>query len=100
MNQFRRLSLIEGCSLLLLLFIAMPLKYYFGIREPVFYIGMVHGLLFLSYGVMSLVISHKHNWSVAYWLLILFAGVLPFGFLLIDKKLRQPVAEPVASEVS
>jgi len=98
MKQFRLLSLIEGCSLLILLFIAMPLKYYLGIREPVFYVGMTHGVLFLSYGAMSLAVSHKQNWSVGYWLVILFAGIIPFGFLLIDKKLRQPSAEPLASE--
>ena len=89
MRSFRVLSLIEGISLLLLLFVAMPLKYYLAVGGPVFYIGMAHGVLFLCYLVASLAISHKQGWSIAYWLLVFGLGLVPLGFLLLDKKLKQ-----------
>jgi len=89
MKSFRMISLIEGVSLLVLLFIAMPLKYKWGINEAVWYAGITHGTLFLIYLVMSLVTSHQQKWPVIKWLLIFLAGVLPFGFVLVDRKLKK-----------
>ena len=89
MKTFRIISLIEGVSLLILLFIAMPLKYKWGINEAVWYAGITHGTLFLIYLVMSLVTSHQQKWPVIKWLLIFLAGVLPFGFVLVDRKLKK-----------
>jgi len=89
MKSFRMISLIEGVSLLILLFIVMPLKYKWGINEAVWYAGITHGTLFLIYLVMSLVTSHQQKWLVIRWLLIFLAGVLPFGFVLLDRKLKK-----------
>lgn len=89
LNKFRSLSLIEGGSLLILLFIAMPAKYYLDIKMVVPIIGMVHGLLFLGYMIMSLMVSHRHNWSIFKWLAVFLAGVFPFGFLLIERMLKR-----------
>ena len=44
-KQFRTISLIEGASYLLLVFIGMPLKYGFGIKEVNQVLGMAHGVL-------------------------------------------------------
>jgi len=92
LKTFRTLSLVEGFSLLLLLFVAMPAKYQFGVAGIVPVVGLIHGLLFLSYFMMSLMVSHRQNWSVLVWLGTLFAGVFPFGFLLLDGKLKGEMA--------
>ena len=89
MKSFKILSMVEGISLLMLLFLAMPLKYQFNISGPVFYVGITHGSLFLCYTVSSLAVSHKQGWSILTWLLVFLAGVIPFGFLMIDKRLRE-----------
>lgn len=89
MQLFRMLSIIEGCSFLFLLFIAMPMKYYYGMPEVVTVAGMVHGILFVAYMFLSLSVAQKHNWSLIYWCAVLFAGMLPFGFLLIDGRLKR-----------
>jgi len=97
LKTFRLLSLIEGCSLLLLLFVAMPAKYYFGIPEAVKIVGMIHGILFLSYLVMSLLVSHQEEWPVLFWLLVLFVSVIPFACFILDRKLvSKPDNEAVA----
>lgn len=88
MKTFRLVSFIEGCSLLLLLFVAMPLKYYAGMPAVVWYVGMGHGILFMLFAALSLTVSHRQGWSVGYWLLVLLLGVVPFGFLLLDTRLR------------
>ncbi|STD01078.1 DUF3817 domain-containing protein [Chryseobacterium carnipullorum] len=50
-NIYRKTALIEGFSYLILLFIAMPLKYFFNIPEGVKYFGWIHGVLFLIFMV-------------------------------------------------
>jgi integral membrane protein len=91
LKTFRILSLIEGLSLLTLLFIAMPAKYQFG-YDFVFPVGMTHGILWLVYAVMSLAVSHKQHWSVIIWLLVLFASVIPFAFIFVDNRLKRDLA--------
>ena len=85
---FRILSLIEGASLITLLLIAMPAKYHFGFVNDIWMVGMTHGLLWLVYFVLSLVVSHKQSWSVVFWALVLFASILPFACFLLDRKLK------------
>lgn len=46
---FKWISILEGISFLLLLFIAMPLKYLFEMPEMVKQVGMAHGILFIAY---------------------------------------------------
>jgi len=94
LKSFRLLSLVEGLSLITLLFIAMPARYQLGV-DFVWPVGMAHGLLWLAYVAFSLVVSHLQRWSVWLWLLALLCSVLPFGFLLLDWRLKR--ARPAAS---
>lgn len=91
LKSFRLLSLVEGLSLLTLLFIAMPARYQLG-YDFVWPVGMTHGVLWLSYVVLSLVVSHQRRWSVGYWLLVLLASVLPFAFLWLDRRFKRELA--------
>lgn len=90
LKSFRLLSLVEGLSLITLLFIAMPAKYQFG-HDFVWPVGMAHGVLWLAYVLMSLAVSHLQRWSVWAWLLALLCSVLPFGFVLVDARLRREI---------
>mgnify|MGYP000144229501 CR=1 FL=1 len=89
LNIFRKLSLIEGTSLIILLLIAMPAKYQFGYFDIVWIVGMTHGVLWLAYITLSLTVSHKQNWSVIFWMLVLMASVIPFACFFLDSKLKQ-----------
>lgn len=99
LKSFRLLSLVEGLSLVTLLFIAMPAKYRFG-HDFVWPVGMAHGVLWLAYVVFSLVVSHVQRWSVLAWALALVSSVVPFGFLFLDRRLKRELqtagAIPVA----
>lgn len=88
---FRLLSLVEGLSLITLLFIAMPAKYQFG-HDFVWPVGMAHGVLWLAFVLGSLVVSHLQRWSVLAWLGALVCSVLPFGFILLDRRLKREIA--------
>lgn len=88
LSFFRKLSLIEGLSLIALLLIAMPAKYHFGVVDSIWIMGMTHGILWLTYFLVSLTVSHQQNWSVVFWLIVLFASVIPFACFVLDRKLK------------
>ena len=83
---FRLIILLEGLSYLLLLFIAVPIKYYGNDEFYVKLLGMPHGLLFMSYVVFAIIFREKFNWSSKSFLIILSASVIPLGTFYIDKK--------------
>jgi len=99
-NIFRKLSLIEGISLLVLLFIAMPAKYSLGYLGMIYPVGMTHGILWSAYVIGSLVLSHKQNWSIGFWLLVLFASIIPFACFLLDKKLKEEEQKLVSDYIT
>jgi len=86
---FRLVSMIEGLSLLTLLFVAMPLRTYADMPLAVTYAGWIHGILYLFYGAVALVVSHRQSWSILQWLLLLFLGAVPFAFTWVDWRLRR-----------
>ncbi len=100
MKAFKTLSLVEGISLLLLVFLALPLQYFFNLSGPLFFVGMAQGALLLCYIASSLAVSHKQRWPASYCLLVFAAGVIPFGFLLINKKLKQTEGAGLLNEAS
>ena len=85
-NTFRIISFLEGVSYLLLLFIASPIKYLQGDASYVKILGMPHGILFMLYVVMAIVIKKEMNWNSKTLGLILVASIIPFGTFYVDKK--------------
>ena len=78
-NIFRILSIAEGYSFLLILFITMPLKYLGGIGLPNTIVGMTHGFLFLAYVVMAIVVGQLLRWNFKDTIVVLLMSVVPFG---------------------
>jgi integral membrane protein len=88
-GQFRMMGLIEGASLLILLFIAMPLKYWAGIPEAVRIVGSLHGLFFILYVLMIVYTTYKVRWSFI-WVVSAFAvAFIPFGNIIFDRFLQR-----------
>ena len=88
-SRFRLIGFYEGLSYLLLLGIAMPVKYIFGIPELVKYVGWAHGVLFIMYMVALLHVVVVHKWSLGKIAAGVIASLLPFGPFILDKKLLQ-----------
>ncbi|MCT2408806.1 DUF3817 domain-containing protein [Chryseobacterium antibioticum] len=91
-NIYRKTALIEGLSYLILLFIAMPLKYFFNIPEGVKYFGWIHGVLFLVFLIALLLAAIKYRWNLKRIILYLVASVLPFVPFILDKSLKKEYA--------
>jgi len=88
-RQFKIVAVLEGASFLVLLCIAMPLKYIFGLPATTQIVGMAHGILFIVYVLMVLLIRKQLNWNYKITALALSASVLPFGPFVVDRKLLQ-----------
>jgi len=87
LSFFRKLAHWEGISLLVLLFIAMPLKYMWDMPEYVRIVGMAHGVLFIAYVIVSVLLTKKKKWSLALFLFCFIASFIPFGTFYLDAKL-------------
>ncbi|EDP70890.1 hypothetical protein FBALC1_09023 [Flavobacteriales bacterium ALC-1] len=83
---FRITALLEGVSYILLLFIATPIKYFLDDPQYVKMLGMPHGILFIAYVVMAVMISSDMKWSTRTLWIVLVASIIPFGTFYIDKK--------------
>jgi integral membrane protein len=82
-------ALIEGTSFLLLVGVAMPLKYYAGMPLAVKYTGWAHGVLFVGLCLLLLQVMLAARWSLGRGALVFVAALVPFGPFLLDKHMRR-----------
>ena len=85
-NTFRVVGFFEGVSYILLLFIALPIKYWGGNEQWVKLLGMPHGILFVGYILMAGIIKREQNWNSIDFLIVLICSIVPFGTFYVDKK--------------
>jgi integral membrane protein len=96
LGRLRLVSILEGLSLLVLLGIAMPLKYIFHQPEAVRVVGLIHGVLFVSYVLLLVQNAIEQRWSFQKVGLGLLLSVVPFGAFYAERRLFQATsAEPL-----
>ena len=86
--RLRTIAIIEGISFLILLFIAMPLKYAWGQPQAVRIVGMAHGVLFIIFCAALLHVTIIAKWPFGRSALLFFASIIPFGPWLIDRRMK------------
>ena len=94
LKLFRAISVMEGLSYLAILSITLGLIS----RDYVFQIGMGHGVLFMLYLFLSILISDKQRWSLKIWLPLFFASIIPFAFFLVEFYLRKELESEALAE--
>ena len=95
-KALRLVGFLEGLSFLLLVFIAMPMKYIWDQPLLVKYVGMGHGVLFIVFLLVLFAVCERQKWSLKMFLLGFMASILPFGPFFFDRKLKrfeQPISE-------
>lgn len=95
LGQFRVISLTEGASYILLLFVAMPLKYVWEMPQAVSIAGSIHGFLFVIFAVAWLRVWAVQQWGMLKAVLAFVSSLLPFGALVLEYYIRD---EPPAVE--
>jgi integral membrane protein len=91
-NWFRKIAFAEGVSFLVLLLLAMPLKYFANLPMAVKVIGGLHGILFVAFIILAYIVKeeYKKNWG---WIVKAFlASIIPFGTFVMDKEWKKEEA--------
>ena len=68
----------------------MPLKYYYEMPKPNLYLGMIHGILFISYCLWVIIVKYEQDWNLTKTFWALLASFIPFGTFIADSKLFKP----------
>ena len=88
-SWFRKTAFAEGVSFLVLLFIAMPLKYLAGMPMAVTIVGSLHGILFVAFFILMWEVKQQYrkdwNWTAKAAL----ASFLPFGTFVMDRQWKK-----------
>ena len=85
-NIFRFISFLEGISFLLLILLAVPIKYFEGNEFYVKLLGMPHGILFVLYIVLLVFIKKQMKWDFKITGIVAIASIIPFDTFYVDKK--------------
>jgi integral membrane protein len=88
-NWFRKIAFAEGISFLVLLLVAMPLKYMANIKQPVTIVGGLHGLLFVAFIIMAWEVKRESKKDWAWFIKSFLASLLPFGTFVMDKQWKK-----------
>jgi integral membrane protein len=88
-QHFRKTALAEGISFLVLLFIAMPLKYFASLPMAVTIVGALHGVLFVAFIILAYLVKDKYGKSLGWMAKAFIASILPFGTFVADREWKK-----------
>lgn len=95
---YRVLAVVTGTGLVILTFVAVPLKYAFDRPTLATVVGITHGWLFMAYVVTTLLLWYSRRWPVLKLLLVLLAGTVPIMTFVAERKVvadeRRAVQHP------
>ena len=89
LGRLLKIGIAEGISFLVLLFIAMPLKYIADMPMPVRIVGMIHGILFIMFAMTLLQATLEYNWKIKKALTAFLLSFLPFGTFFLERVLKK-----------
>lgn len=92
LGQLRILAILEGISYLLFA-ITIPLKYKFDMLTPNYYVGMIHGGLFIFYCLWVVIVARQLKWNISRTLIALAASLVPIATFIVDHKILKPIQE-------
>ena len=92
LQRFRMVGIAEGISFLVLLLIAMPLKYLMHLPEAVKIMGWIHGALFVSFIYFAFEMMGSLNKNFIWFLKAFAAAFIPLGTFVFDKQLKKEAA--------
>lgn len=96
LGWLRITAFLEGVSFLILLGVAMPMKYLAGDPDPVRHVGMIHGFLFMAFLALVLIVKDREDWPMRTVGLAILASVIPFGTFWAEFRLFRPARAPAA----
>ncbi|MBK7307122.1 MAG: DUF3817 domain-containing protein [Chitinophagaceae bacterium] len=92
LHRFRMIGIAEGISFLVLLLIAMPLKYFFNFPEAVKVMGWIHGALFVTFIYFAFEVMGSLKKSFLWFIKAFAAAFIPLGTFIFDRELKKEEA--------
>jgi integral membrane protein len=93
LRAYRVMAWVTGTGLVILVFVAMPLKYFFGQPMLVSIVGMLHGFFYMAYIVCTLVLAERCRWRPLDALVILLCGTIPLASFFAERRVTARVRE-------
>ena len=93
LRNYRVAAWVTGIGLLVLVFIAMPLKYLFDEPRPTAIVGMLHGFLYMAYIVCTLILAERCRWRPFEAVVILLAGTVPIASFVAERQVARRVRD-------
>ena len=91
LKKFKLVNKIEGISFLILLFIAMPMKYSFGYPMATKIVGMTHGILVFAFIYQIIEAKNEDGFSLKETAFYSILSLIPFGSFYTDKLLAKKI---------
>ena len=89
LRRFRMIGIAEGISFLVLLLIAMPLKYFFQMPEAVKVFGWAHGVLFIAFLYFAFEVMGAFKKNIGWFAKAFAAAIIPTGTFIFDRQLKK-----------
>lgn len=89
LQRFRVLTLIQGASMLVMVFISIPMKHIWNIPQVVFAVGLINGELIIAYIPALVHVFFHDKWKISQGLFALITPFIPFAPFFLDVKLRR-----------
>ncbi len=92
LTRYRVMAYVVGVWLVLLVLVAMPLKYFADSPTMVEIVGPVHGFLYMAYLATALDVAFRARWSAVRTVLVMLAGTVPFLSFYAERKVTRELA--------
>jgi len=92
LQSFRLIALLEGVSYVLLLGVAMPLKYWADLPIAVRIVGSLHGALFVAYAVSVALLFFRGHWTFRRSAVAMIVSLVPLATFVWDRSIREELA--------
>ena len=91
LRNYRIAAWVTGIGLIVLVFVAMPLKYFFQRPELVSVVGVTHGFLYMAYILLTLILAERSRWKPLDALVVALAGTIPIASFVAERRVTARV---------
>ena len=89
--RYRIMAFVTGTLLLVLVFVAMPIKYWGDHPGPTAVVGVLHGFLFMVYLLATLDLGIRLRWNPIKLVIIMACGTIPFASFVAERRITREV---------
>jgi integral membrane protein len=96
--RYRVMAYVTGVLLIVLVFVAMPMKYFGDDPTLVRVVGIAHGWLYMAYLVTALQLALQARWAIGRTILVALAGTIPFASFVAERKVVHELSPQLREE--